>query len=213
MTLYKREYLISPKLKDLKRFTEPIRIAVLASGNGSNLEALAKSISKGELGAQIKILIVNNPLCKAIDKAKKFNIKYEIINTKDPNKSFSYEQDIINILKEYDVELIVMAGWMKIVSYKLIKEYKNRIINLHPSILPSFKGVKALEKAYSYGVKIAGCSVHYVTEEVDSGELIIQSAISIDRTDTLEQVKKNIQKLEHMILPIAVGISGAKLRE
>ena len=196
---------ISPNLNKIPYSNQRIRIGVLASGNGSNFESLVKSTQNDTLNAEIVILIVNKPNCQAIKRAIKLKIPYEIIN----NTSYSrvdYDKLIINKLNEYSVEMVVMAGWMRIVGDALIMHFNNRLINIHPSLLPSFKGVDAIQQAIDKKVMISGCTVHHVVKEVDSGEIIIQAAIPIEITDNYQSIKDKIQLMEHQILPIGVGI-------
>ena len=123
-----------------------------------------------------------------------------------------FELEIINTLIKYDVELVVMAGWMKIVTPLFINKFKNKIINIHPSLLPAYKGGSAIKDSILNGSKITGCSVHYVEEEVDSGALIMQAALSILKDDNLETLSKKIQILEHMILPRSISQAGFMIR-
>ena len=131
--------------------------------------------------------------------------------TRLPNSSFINCQ-IINTLKKYDIELVVMAGWMKIMSSKFVNAFKNKIINIHPSLLPSFKGNNAIKQAITSGVKITGCSVHFVEPEVDSGSLIMQAACSISDQDNTDSITKKIHFLEHEILPLSISQAGYMLR-
>ena len=123
-----------------------------------------------------------------------------------------FELEIINTLINYDVELVVMAGWMKIVSSLFINKFKNKIINIHPSLLPSYKGASAIEDSILNGSKITGCSVHFVDEEVDSGSLIMQAALPILNNDNIESLSKKIQMLEHKILPHSISHAGFLIR-
>ena len=205
--------IVSPSLTDFPIFDPKIKIGVMASGHGSNLEHLALSIKEKILNAEISILIVNNPKCLAIQKALKYNIPYEIINHKDSNTREEHDLLIRNKLEYYNVELVVMAGWMRIVGDKLITKYKNRLINIHPSLLPSFKGVDAIQQAIDSKVTITGCTVHYVQKEVDSGSIIIQAAVPLNNNDNKNIIKKRIQDMEHKILPLAVGIVAKEIRD
>ena len=197
--------LISPYDKENPLFDPKIRLGILASGNGSNFEHIVKSIQKKQLNAEISILIVNNPNCLAIKKAIKFDIPYLIINHRDCNSRLEHDILVMNKLDELSVELVVMAGWMRIVGEELINKFKNRLINIHPSLLPSFKGVDAIQQAIANKVKITGCTVHYVQKEVDSGSIIIQAAVPLKEEDSKETLKKRIQDMEHIILPLAIS--------
>ncbi len=204
--------LISPFISKYPEYEPSIKIAVLASGNGSNFENIVKSIQNNQLKAEISILIVNNPNCLALKKAIKYNIPHIIIDHRDYASRLDHDRQVINKLKNYSVELVVMAGWMRIVGEDLINAFNNRLINIHPSLLPSFKGIDAIQQAIDNKVTISGCTVHYVQKEVDSGSIIIQAAISINIFEGKEIIKKRIQKMEHIILPMAIAIVAKKIR-
>ncbi len=189
-----------------------IRLGVLASGNGSNFEYIIKSIQNNQLNAEISILIVNNPGCLAIKKAIKYKIPYVIINHRDCQSRLEHDMLVMKKLDELSVELVVMAGWMRIVGERIINRFKNRLINIHPSLLPSFKGVDAIQQALDKRVTITGCTVHYVQKEVDSGSIIIQAAVPLKEQDSKETLKKRIQNMEHIILPLAIAKVAMKIR-
>ena len=206
------DYLISPTISKQVGFSPKLRIAILASGNGSNFQELINLSKTNQLDIDIKILITNKSDSRCILRAKKSNIAYKIIkNTDFENKQY-FENEIINTIERYDIELIVMAGWMKIMSSKFVNKFKNKIINIHPSLLPSFKGNNAIKEAINSGAKITGCSVHFVSPEVDSGTLIMQAALSISDDDNLETITNKIHYLEHKILPPSISQAGYILR-
>ena len=204
--------LISPLDSESPLFAPKIRLGVLASGNGSNFEYIIKSIQNKQLNAEISILIVNNPNCLAIKKAIKYKIPYVIINHRDCNSRLEHDLLVMKKLEELSVELVVMAGWMRIVGEEIINKFKNRLINIHPSLLPSFKGVDAIQQAIDNGVTITGCTVHYVQKEVDSGSIIIQAAVPIKEQDSKETLTKRIQDMEHIILPLAIAKVAKNIR-
>ena len=204
--------LISPLNSDYPLFEKKIRLGILASGNGSNFEYIFKSIQKKQLNAEISILIVNNPNCQAIKKAIKYKIPYVIINHRDCNSRSEHDNLVKKKLEESSVELVVMAGWMRIIGKDLINSFNNRLINIHPSLLPSFKGIDAIQQAIDHKVTITGCTVHYVQEEVDSGSIIIQAAVPIKEKDSKETLKKRVQDMEHIILPLAIQKVATNLR-
>tara|TARA_B100000579_G_scaffold192906_1_gene157695 strand:+ start:920 stop:1618 length:699 start_codon:yes stop_codon:yes gene_type:complete len=204
--------LISPFYKENPLFEPKIRLGILASGNGSNFEYIVRSIQNKQLNAEISILIVNNPNCLAIKKAIKYEIPYIIINHRDCNSRLEHDNLIMNKLDDLSVELVVMAGWMRIVGEELINKFNNRLINIHPSLLPSFKGVDAIQQAIDNKVTITGCTVHYVQKEVDSGSIIIQAAVPLKESDSKDTLKQRIQDMEHIILPIAIGEVAKKIR-
>ena len=205
VNVFDGQNLISPFESDYPFFEPKIKLGILASGNGSNFEYIFKSIQKKQLNAEISILIVNNPNCLAIKKAIKYNIPYSIINHRDCSSRLEHDKLVMNKLEELSVELVVMAGWMRIVGEELINRFDNRLINIHPSLLPSFKGVDAIQQAMNQKVTITGCTVHYVKEEVDSGSIIMQAAVPLKEQDSKETLKKRIQDMEHIILPLAIA--------
>ena len=192
-------YIISPEISELRKFSPKLKIGVLASGNGTNFQQLINLSEKGELDIDIKVLITNKDDAGCIKRAENVNIPHKIIRGKDFSQKELFELEIINILNNYDVELIVMAGWMKIVTPFFINKFKNKIINIHPSLLPAYKGSTAINDSLLNGSKITGCSVHFVEEEVDSGSLIMQAALSIRDDDDIDSLSKRIHMLEHKI--------------
>ena len=205
-------YIISPEISEFRKFSPKLKIGVLASGNGTNFQELINVSEKGELDIDIKVLITNKDDAGCIKRAKSVNIPHKIIRGKDFSQKELFELEIINILNNYDVELIVMAGWMKIVTPFFINKFKNKIINIHPSLLPAYKGSTAINDSILNGSKITGCSVHFVEEEVDSGSLIMQAALSIRDDDNVESLTKRIQILEHKILPHSISHAGFLIR-
>ena len=205
-------YIISPDISEYKRFTPKLKIGVLASGKGTNFQELINLSENGELDIEIKVLITNKEEAGCIKRAENAKIPHKIICSEDFLQKELFESEIINTLINYDVELVVMAGWMKIVTPFFINKFKNKIINIHPSLLPAYKGGYAIKDSILNGSKITGCSVHFVEEEVDSGSLIMQAALSIEKEDNLESLTQKIQKLEHKILPHSIAIAGFLIR-
>ena len=205
-------YIISPEISEFCRFSPKLKIGVLASGKGTNFQELINLSEKGELDIDIKVLITNKDDAGCIKRAESVKIPHKIIRSKDFLQKEQFELEIVNTLINYEVELIVMAGWMKIVTPFFINKFKNKIINIHPSLLPSYKGGSAIKDSILNGSKITGCSVHFVDEEVDSGTLIMQAALSILKDDNLETLSKKIQILEHKILPQSISHAGFLIR-
>ncbi len=206
-------YLISPEISNLRDFSPKLKIAILASGEGSNFQELIDLSKSNKFDIDIRLLITNNLDAGCLSKAKKSNISYKIIKVSDYENKEYFEEEIINTIIKHDIELVVMAGWMKIMSSKFVNAFKNKIINIHPSLLPSFKGNNAIKDALKNGSKITGCSVHYVVPEVDSGSLIMQAAVSISDQDNIDSITKKIHLLEHKILPLSISQAGYKLRK
>ena len=205
-------YILSPEISEFRRFTPKLKIGILASGKGTNFQELINLSEKGELDIDIKVLITNNDDAGCIKRAENVEIPHKIIRGKDFEQKELFELEIINTLIYYDVELVVMAGWMKIVTPFFINRFKNKIINIHPSLLPSYKGGSAIKDSILNGSKITGCSVHFVDEEVDSGSLIMQAALSIRDDDDIKSLSKRIQILEHKILPHSISHAGFMIR-
>ncbi len=196
---------ILSEAKELSNSNSVTILGVLASGSGSNLEAIATAISNGELQAKIAVVIYNEPDAFVKQRADKFGIPAILVNHRDYKSRQALDRAIIDILKQYNVDLVIMAGWMRIVTQVLIDAFPDRILNIHPSLLPSFKGIHAIEQAFNYGVKITGCTVHLLSLEVDSGKIIKQAAVPVLPDDTLEDLQKRIQAQEHIIYPQAIA--------
>lgn len=186
-----------------------LKIGCLASGSGSNFEAIALSSQSGILKdlAEIAVLITNNPEAKCIDRAKKFNIPFVII----PSKSFQgtreeYDGLLINELMRYGVELVCLAGYMRFVSSKFLNAFPNRVMNIHPALLPSFKGLHAQKQALEYGVKYSGCTVHFVDELEDHGPIIVQKVVPVLDDDTEDSLTKRILEQEHIAYSEAIKL-------
>jgi phosphoribosylglycinamide formyltransferase-1 len=182
----------------------------MASGSGTNFEALAQAIDNRELNAQIPILIYNNPEAKVKERAKKWNVPAILLDHRTYKRREDLDRAIIEVFQQNQVEWIVMAGWMRIITSVLLDAFPNRVINIHPSLLPSFKGVRAIEQALESKVKITGCTVHLASLEVDSGPIIMQAAVPILPNDTPETLHARIQIQEHKIFPIAIALAAQK---
>ena len=188
----------------------PLQLGVMASGSGTNFEAVAKAIAEKRLNAEIKVLIYNNPQARAAKRAQRYNIPAVLIDHRQYQQRESLDRQIVEVLRTYQVDWVIMAGWMRIVTQVLLDEYPDRAINIHPSLLPSFKGIRAIEQALAAKVKITGCTVHLVNLEVDSGAIIMQAAVPILDSDNLDTLHQRIQKQEHQILPQAIALAASK---
>nr|WP_297041271.1 phosphoribosylglycinamide formyltransferase [Thermosynechococcus sp. OHK43] len=210
MPVMSSEALVVPAAPENTPPCRPLRLGVLASGSGSNFAALAEAIAAGELAAQIQVLIYNNPNAFVAERAKQWQIPSVLLNHRHyPNRE-SLDAAIVETLKAYEVEWVVMAGWMRIVTPVLLNAYPQRVINLHPSLLPSFRGLHAVEQALAAGVKITGCTVHLVAEEVDSGPILVQAAVPVLPDDTPATLHARIQVQEHRILKQAIADIAAR---
>ncbi len=192
-----------------KRAT-PLRLGVLASGRGSNLQAIIDAIEAGSLAAQIVVVVSNKQNAQALERARKHGVPAVFLDPKPcagrPDSREAYDRAILEVLQKYDVELVLLAGYMKIVTPVLINAYQNRMMNIHPSLLPAFPGLDAQKQALEWGVKLAGCTVHFVTEGVDEGPIIIQAAVPVLDEDTPETLAVRILEQEHRIYPRAVQL-------
>ncbi|MEM6449466.1 MAG: phosphoribosylglycinamide formyltransferase [Cyanobacteria bacterium P01_D01_bin.105] len=186
---------------------QPCRIGVMASGSGSNFEAIANAISQGNLHAELGLLIYNNPGAKVADRARRLGVPTVLLDHRTFESREALDDAIVSALQDAKVDWVVMAGWMRRVTQRLISAFPNRILNIHPSLLPSFPGVKAVDQALAAGVKIAGCSVHYVELVVDSGPIVMQAAVPVLPDDTLDSLQARIQVQEHRIFPMAIAIA------
>jgi phosphoribosylglycinamide formyltransferase 1 len=206
-----RASLVSPAIEPVDFLDDrPVKLGILASGSGSNFAAVAQAITDGKLNAQIQVLIYNNPEAKVKERAEKYSIPAVLLNHRHYPKREELDREIVKILQANQVEWVVMAGWMRIVTQVLLDGFPDRVINIHPSLLPSFKGIEAVEKALAAKVKITGCTVHMVSLEVDSGEILMQAAVPILPDDTSDTLHDRIQIQEHFILPRAIAIAIKK---
>lgn len=202
--------LISPPLSTSSQVQSPLQLGVMASGSGTNFAAVAKAIADGKLNAEIKVLIYNNPRAKAKERAEEYHIPTVLLDHRQYQSRENLDQEIVAVFKAYGVDWVIMAGWMRITTQVLLDGYPYRVINIHPSLLPSFKGIKAIEQALQAKVKITGCTVHLVSLEVDSGEIIMQAAVPVLSDDTLDSLHARIQVQEHQILPQAIAIAASQ---
>ena len=193
-------YLISPEISQLREFSPKLKIAILASGEGSNFQELIDLSNSNKFDIDIKILITNKSEAGCISRAKNSNISYKVIKSSNYENKDYFEDEIINTIKKQDIELVVMAGWMKIMSTRFVNEFKNKIINIHPSLLPNFPGLNAGKQALDAGVSETGCTVHYVDDGIDTGKIILQKKVLISKNDSIESLMEKIHKAEHSIL-------------
>lgn len=183
----------------------PLNIAVLASGRGSNLEAILEAIAAGKLDVTVKLVLVNVANAGAIEVAKRFGVPHALVaNAGLPRKE--HEVKVIEELKKHELDFVVLAGYMRVLSPQFLAEFKDkegffRVINIHPSLLPSFPGIRGYEEAYEYGVKVAGVTVHLVDERVDHGPILAQASFNREADDTLETFKARGLRIEHDLYP------------
>jgi len=189
-----------------------INIGVLVSGRGTNLQEIIEAIEEGKIAGEIKVVISDNPDAYALKRAQQYHIDTRYVDFKEFKNREDYDKEIIKTLKEKKIELVVLAGYMRILSPYFIRTYKNKIINIHPALLPSFPGLHAQRQTLEYGAKVSGCTVHFVDEGVDSGPIILQRAVEVSDDDTEESLAEKILKEEHQIYPRAIQLfSESKL--
>ena len=183
-----------------------INIGVLVSGSGTNLLAIIEAVNTGKIDGMIRVVISDKTDAFALRRARFYNIKTNSINPEGFDSREEYDKEIVSILKEKEVDLVVLAGYMKILSPYFINAFKDKIMNIHPALLPSFPGLHVQKKAIDYGVKVSGCTVHFVDEGMDSGPIIMQKAVKVKENDTEETLAKRILKQEHKIYPRAIQL-------
>jgi len=183
-----------------------MNIAVFASGRGTNFSAVARAIKNGQIKADLSLLVCDNPKAGVIARAKRAGVKLALIKRDDFSARKDSEDKIIQRLREEKIDLVVLAGFMRILGPEFVREYNNRIINIHPALLPSFKGGEAIKDAFDYGAKITGVTVHFVDEKMDHGPIILQQALKIEEEDTLESLEAKIHKIEHKLYPEAIRL-------
>jgi phosphoribosylglycinamide formyltransferase 1 len=206
--------LVSPDITPPDIANYPLlKLGVLASGNGSNFEALIQSIVDRQLHAEIPVVIYNNPGAAVAARAQRWGIEPLLIDHRDYQSREAFDFQIAQILKQYGVDWVIMAGWMRRATEVLVDAFPDRIINIHPSLLPSFPGIRAVEQALNAGVKVTGCTVHLVRLEVDSGPILMQAVVPILPGDTSETLHARIQIEEHKILPRAIALAATMERK
>ena len=181
-----------------------MNIVVLISGRGSNLEAIIKAIEKGKINAKISLVLSNKKEAKGLEIAKKHGIKAKFIDPNFFSSREGYDIYITEFIKRHNPDLVVLAGYMRILSDKFIESFEGKLINIHPSLIPAFQGLKAQKQALEYGAKFTGCTVHFVTKELDNGPIIIQAVVPIEPDDDEESLSNKILKYEHRIYPQAI---------
>ncbi|MCK5581627.1 MAG: phosphoribosylglycinamide formyltransferase [Candidatus Omnitrophica bacterium] len=183
-----------------------MRFAVLISGNGSNLQAIIDAFKKGNINAELALVVSSNSKAYGLKRAEAAGIKTMVFSPKDYTNTQSVDRDMIIHLKQEKIDFIVLAGYMRVLTPFFIKKYPKKIINIHPALLPSFKGANGIKDTFTYGCKIAGVTVHFVNEKVDNGPIIMQEAIKIKAEDTLDTLEEKIHKIEHRVYPKAIAL-------
>ena len=181
-------------------------IAILLSGRGSNFEAIAKSVAIGRIpNANIVIVISNKPEAAGLEIARRLRLKTLVIPSKGKERA-DHDREVVKALQDHNVDLVCLAGYMRLLSPWLVQQFPRRILNVHPSLLPAFPGLEAQEQAFAYGVKVAGCTVHFVDEELDHGPIIVQRAVSVGDDDDEQTLADRILEQEHIAYTEAINI-------
>jgi len=183
-----------------------LKIGVLVSGRGSNLQAIIDAIEEKKISAEIAVVISNMPDAFALERAKKHGIKTAVVDSKKITDKAVYEEQVIKVLEERKADLICLAGYMRLLSPAFVKRFSGRIMNIHPALLPAFPGLHVQKKALEYGVKFSGCTVHFVDDGCDTGPIIIQAVVPVLDDDTEKTLSESILEQEHRIYPEAIRL-------
>lgn len=177
------------------------RLAVFASGTGSNYEAIMQAVQQGSLEAEVSLLICDQPNAAVIQKAKHYGTEVFVFERKNYDTKQTFEAAIVQTLQSNQIDWVILAGYMRLIGETILQPYQGRIINIHPSLLPSFPGLDAIGQALEAGVKITGVTIHYVDEGMDTGEIIAQEAVKLEENMTKEELQQAIQRTEHELYP------------
>ena len=183
-----------------------LRLGILASGRGSHLQSIMDAAAAGKIKAEVAAVISDNKDAFALERARQAGIPALHVNPKNFGSKDEYERAIIKLLKEHNVQLVCLAGYMRIVGKVILDAFPNRVINIHPALLPSFPGLHGQQQAWEYGVKYSGCTVHFVDEGMDTGPIIIQAVVPVFDDDTADTLAARILEQEHIIYPEAIGL-------
>lgn len=191
----------------------PLSLGVLVSGSGSNLQAVLDACASGELDARVAVVISDRADAFGLERARRAGVPALHVDPAGHPDRVAFNHALREVLESHGVELVVMAGYMRLLGAEVLDAFPGAVINLHPALLPAFPGAHAIADAYAYGVKVTGVTVHFADEVFDRGPIICQEAVRIEETDTLESLEERIHAVEHRLLPEAIGlIAGARLR-
>ena len=183
-----------------------VKIGVLVSGSGSNLQAIIDRIEEGQLPAEIKVVVSNDPQAYALERAARHRLPVQVVNHGDFCRREDFDRQLVSALKSVDVDLVVLAGFMRVLTPVFLRVFPCRVMNIHPALLPAFPGLHVQKQALEYGVKFAGCTVHFVDEGVDRGPIIIQAVVPVWDDDTEDTLAARILQEEHRIYPQAIRL-------
>ena len=181
------------------------KIAIFVSGTGTNMEAIIRAVEKKQLNCNVTLVISDNPQAKAIATAQAYGIPTFSFQPKEYEAKSEFEQEIVRALRDAEVEWLMLAGYMRLIGPTLLQEYPRKIVNIHPSLLPKYKGKQAIEQAMAAGEKEIGVSIHYVDEGMDTGDIIAQKKILLTGNETLADVENMIHQIEHQLYPETIG--------
>jgi len=182
-----------------------LKLGVLASGRGTNLQAILDAVAKGELPAQVAVVVSDNPTAPALERARQAGVPAVFVDPRGRPKKV-YEEELSRVLADHGVELVCLAGYMRVMGKGFLQRWEGRVLNIHPSLLPAFPGLEGQRQAWEYGVKLAGCTVHFVVPEVDAGPIILQAAVPVLGEDTPETLAARILEQEHRIYVEAIRL-------
>lgn len=181
-------------------------VVILISGRGSNMVSLIKAMAQEDYPAKCVLVVSNNPKAEGINKANELGVKTSIINHRDFSTREEHERKIVETIKEVKGEIVCLAGYMRLLSPYFVNEFKNKILNIHPALLPSFPGLDVQKKALEWGVRFTGCTVHIVDEDCDNGPILLQAVVPIFPNDTVQTISDRILKYEHKIYPLSLKL-------
>ena len=182
------------------------KFAVFISGSGTNLQAIMDAVKAGDITAELALVVSDREDAYGLQRAEAAGIRTAVFNPKNYTNRQSVDRDMMIAMKEHKIDFIVLAGYMRLLTPFFIKEYKNAVLNVHPAILPSFRGMDGIKDAFTYGVKITGVTVHFVDEKMDHGPIIAQEALRVAEDDTLETLEAKIHAIEHKLYPKAIKL-------
>ena len=185
------------------------RFAVFVSGNGSNLQAIIDACQKGQIKSQLALVVSSTEKAYALERAEKAGIPSLVFNARNYTNKQSVDRDIVIHLKQEKIDFVVLAGYMRLLTPFFVKKYPQEIMNIHPSLLPSFKGSTGIKDAFTFGAKVTGVTVHFVNEKIDNGAIILQQAVPVKEEDTLEMLEERIHRVEHKLYPKAIALYEA----
>ncbi len=184
---------------------DPGRVGILISGRGSNMVSLVQAMQRGDIPAEPVVVISNKPDAAGLDKAREMGVPVEVVDQKQVRPRSVHEKAVVDVLNRYQVDLVCLAGYMRLLKSTFISAFENRILNIHPSLLPAFPGLDAQEQALNYGVKVTGCTVHFVDEKCDHGPIILQAQVPVLDDDSAETLSARILEQEHRVYPQALA--------